>query len=109
MTRAARTPSQAQGRQDFTQKKFEVSLTACRESFPGADLYVTCKKQAIRAAKTKNIAQDEAVSQCKRYLVATQFDPDAEPVPFFVEAGQVYLHAGIGLNAPMPSTALNPA
>lgn len=90
----------------ISKKKFEISLNACKENFPGASLYITCKKQAIKSGENKNVEAEEAVEQCKRYLVATQFDP-AEPVPFFVEAGQFFF-AGIGMNKSLPVTTLNP-
>ena len=90
----------------LSKRKFEVALTACKESFPGADLYVTCKKQAIQAARAKHVAATQAVEQCKRYLIATTFDPD-QPLPFFAEAGQLYF-ASIGLNRSQPLSALAP-
>ncbi len=90
----------------ISKKKFEISLNACKESFPGASLYITCKKQAIKSGENKNVEAEEAIEQCKRYLLATQFDPD-EPVPYFVEAGQVYF-AGIGMNKSLPVSALTP-
>ncbi len=89
-----------------SRKKFEVALNTCKENFPGASLYITCKKQAIKSSENKNIPADQAIEQCKRYLLAATFDPD-EPVPFFVEAGQVYF-AGLGLNRTLPAAALNP-
>ncbi len=90
----------------ISKKKFEISLNACKESFPGASLYITCKKQAIKSGKDKNVEAEAAIEQCKRYLLATSFDPE-EPVPFFVEAGQVYF-AGIGMNKSLPVSALTP-
>jgi hypothetical protein len=91
----------------ITQKKFEIELRQCKENFPGADLYVNCKKAAIKTAKSKNMAPDKAVQQCRRYMVAASFDAE-NPLPFFVEAGKVFF-AGVGLNQQStPVTALNP-
>ena len=90
----------------INKKKFEVALGSCKENFPGADLYITCKKQAIQAASAKNVAASQAIEQCKRYLIATTFDPDV-PVPFFTEGGQLYF-ASVGLNRSLPISALAP-
>jgi hypothetical protein len=90
----------------ISKKRFEVDLNACKESFPGASLYVDCKRQAIKAARSKNVAEDQSVAACKRYLVATQFDP-ADPSPYFVEKGQLYF-AGIGMNQAFPANNLAP-
>ena len=90
----------------ISKKKFEVALNTCQENFPGASLYINCKKSAIKTAESKNISADQAIDQCKRYLLATSFD-EAEPVPLFVEAGQFYF-AGIGLNKTMPAASLDP-
>lgn len=89
-----------------TKKAFESTLSRCKESYPGASLYTDCKKKAVKTAKDKNLSPDKAVEQCKRYLTAASFDP-AEPLPFFVEGGQVFF-AGVGLNRPSPVSALTP-
>lgn len=90
----------------LSKRQFEATLTTCKENFPGASLYIACKKSAIRTAKAKSVAEEDAAGQCKRYLTATAFDP-AEPVPFFVESGQLFF-AGIGLNRSQPTTSLAP-
>ena len=89
----------------LTKDRFETALSVCRENFPGADLYVNCKKQAVRTAAAGGNAGG-AAEQCKRYLLATQFDP-AQPIPYFLEAGQLYF-AGIGMNRSLPIAALKP-
>jgi hypothetical protein len=89
-----------------TKKKFEVLLNGCKENFPGASLYISCKKAAIKTAATKNISPDEEVEQCKRYLLAASFDPNT-PLPVFVDQGSIYF-AGIGMNKPAPVQNLNP-
>lgn len=89
-----------------TKKKFEVMLNTCKENFPGASLYISCKKSAIKTAESKNVSPDQAIEQCKRYLLAASFDPN-EPVPIFVDQGQIYF-AGIGLNKQVPTSSLNP-
>ena len=90
----------------LSKKKFAVALSSCKENFPGADLYIICKKQAIQSAGGKSAAATQAIEQCKRYLVATTFDPGT-PVPFFTEAGLLYF-ASIGLNRSLPLSALTP-
>ena len=87
----------------ISQKKFEISLRQCKENFPGADLYVACKKTAIKSAKAKNIAPDKAITQCRRYMVAASFDP-ADPLPIFIDDGKIFF-SGVGLN--QQSTPLN--
>ncbi len=90
----------------INKKKFTVALKGCKENFPGADLYITCKKQAIAQAKSENIDEEQAVSQCRRYLIATEFDGEIG-VPFFTQIGQLYF-AGIGLNHSQPVASLSP-
>src|SRR5262249_19832890 len=51
-----------------SKKKFEVLLNTCKENFPGASLYISCKKAAIKTAESQNLAPDQAIEQCKRYL-----------------------------------------
>ena len=86
--------------------KFETLLNTCKENFPGASLYISCKKSAIKTAQSKNLQPDQAIAQCKRFLIATSFDPDAAE-PVFVDNGQIYF-AGIGLNKQMPVQRLSP-
>lgn len=90
----------------MSRQRFEIALIACKENFPGADLYVNCKKQAIQTAKQKKVGEEQAIEQCKRYLVATQFESE-QPLPIFVDSGQVYF-AGIGLNRSLPVSSLAP-
>jgi len=87
----------------ISKRKFEISLRQCKENFPGADLYVSCKKNAIKAAKSKKISPDKAVRQCQRFMVAASFDP-SNPLPLFIDDGKVFF-AGVGLNH--QSTPLN--
>jgi hypothetical protein len=87
----------------ISQKKFEISLRQCKENFPGADLYIACKKTAIKNSKEKNIAPDKAVGQCKRYMIAASFDA-ADPLPVFIDDGKIFF-SGVGLN--QQSTPLN--
>ncbi len=67
------------GKLDFT-----AAVSACKETYPGADLYITCKKQAMQAALNARIAPDQAVNQCRQYLVATTFLPN-QPFPLLVD------------------------
>jgi hypothetical protein len=89
-----------------TKKKFALMLDTCKERFPGASLYISCKKAAMKTAEAKSAAPDGTIAQCKRYLVAASFDPDV-PLPVFVEQGQLYF-AGVGLNKPAPLASLSP-
>ena len=87
------------GKHDFT-----AAVSACKETYPGADLYITCKKQAMQAALNARIAPDQAVNQCRQYLVATTFLPN-QPFPLLVD-GELAYFAGIGLNRTRPAASL---
>ncbi len=93
-------------REQGGKRRFTAALNACRENFPGADLYVTCKKQALQAAKAENTKPDQMISQCKRYLIAASFGP-SQPFPVFTEREQAFF-AGIGLNRPQALKNLSP-
>jgi hypothetical protein len=90
----------------ISKKKFEVMLYTCQENFPGASLYVACKKAAVKTAAQEKIAPDAAAAQCERYLLAASFDTKRE-LPYFSEKGQLYF-AGIGLNKEVPIKNLAP-
>lgn len=90
----------------LSKEKRAVMLSACKESFPGASLYIECKKKAIKAAKDKTIELDKAVKQCERHQLAAAFDPQS-PLPYYVEGGQMFF-AGIGMNRPGPIAQLDP-
>ena len=85
---------------------FEAAISSCKETYPGADLYITCKKQAMQAALNARIAPDLVVSQCKHYLVATTYLPN-QPFPLLVDGEAAYF-AGVGLNRTQPAAALAP-
>ncbi|MCX6104341.1 MAG: hypothetical protein NTY08_00730 [Proteobacteria bacterium] len=87
-------------------RNFTAALSACKETYPGADLYITCKKQAMQAALSARIAPDLAVNQCRHYLVATTFLPN-QPFPLLVDGEMAYF-AGIGLNRTHPAATLTP-
>lgn len=87
-------------------KKFEIMLNTCEENFPGASLYIACKKEAVRSAVEKKLDPNAASAQCQRYLVAASFD-STQPLPFFAEKGQLYF-AGIGINKAIPIKSLQP-
>lgn len=85
---------------------FEAQVETCTEHFPGASLYISCKKAAIKTAASKGISPQEEAEQCKRYLLAASFDPK-EPVPVFIEQDKLYV-AGIGMNQRVPVAGLKP-
>ena len=87
-------------------RKFEAAISTCKETYPGADLYITCKKQAMQAALNARIAPDQVVSQCRHYLVATTFLPN-QPFPLLIDGEMAYV-AGIGLNRTQAATSLAP-
>ncbi|MBM4253772.1 MAG: hypothetical protein FJ146_17535 [Deltaproteobacteria bacterium] len=93
-------------REDGGKRRFKVALIACRENFPGADLYIGCKKQALQTAKSENTKPDQMISQCRRYLTVASFGPD-QPFPVFTERDQAFF-AGIGLNRSHPLKNLSP-
>ena len=70
----------------------------CRDKYPGAALFLECKKKVLAAAKGSEL-DVEAVGECKKLLTAASFDP-AEPVPLFVSGNQAFF-AGLGMNREM--------
>lgn len=86
-----------------SRSRFEVLLSACKENFPGADLYVSCKRQAVQTDGPKS---SKLVQDCRRLLFATEFDPTS-PLPFFAQDDQLFF-AGIGLNRTLPAQTLAP-
>jgi hypothetical protein len=77
-------------------KEFKIQMTACRERYPGAGIYVACKKKALKQFSRNTDGAKSAISQCKKFLIAASFDP-SESFPFFVHEEKVYF-AGIGMN-----------
>ena len=97
--------------QKTTQPGLKQALESCKERYPGAGLYIACKKKVLlasKSSKSKKTAADplEELAECKQYLTAAAFDPDAS-VPFFHENGQLFF-AGIGLNKATTLKTLNP-
>jgi len=94
--------------QKLTQPAFKSALDSCKERYPGAGLYIACKKKALADSKAAKSTDDasEDIAECKQYLTAAAFDPDAS-VPFFHDSGQLYF-SGIGLNKSTTLKALNP-
>jgi len=87
-------------------KKFAIALKNCNESYPGASLYVACKKSVLKKANAQKKPPGKELAACKRYMVAASFN-EKEPVPFFVKDNQLYF-AGIGLNKSMPAGSISP-
>ena len=100
------------GRSPAAESRFRTALESCRERFPGAGLYIECKRRAVRTTttgrdtETSAAGHKEKLGECRKYLTAAAFDPDAS-LPFFVEGGQLYF-AGIGLNRTSANAALDP-
>ena len=90
----------------ISKRKFGIELKTCNERFPGASLYIACKKSVVRKAKAKNVAPGKALRGCKKFMVAASFDPDS-PVPFFVHNSSLYF-SGVGLNKTIPVSNLEP-
>ena len=80
-------------------KRLKRRLVGCKEKFPGASLYISCKKKALKTFKGKKGKLKEKVSECKQLLLATSFDPQ-NPIPFNFHNSQ-YFFAGIGFNKPL--------
>lgn len=91
------TTALAQMKQEtISASEFKSMTTSCRERFPGASLYIECKKAAIKKHKDKGAEFSAAVSQCKQQLIASSFNAD-EPIPFYLHNEKLNF-AGIGLN-----------
>lgn len=86
--------------------QFKSKLLVCREKFPSASIYVSCKKKAKKVAKKKKISLKKALSQCQRYRLAATFSPK-NPLPILVNNDRVYF-AGLGLNNFVPTNNFNP-
>ncbi|MFK7823065.1 MAG: hypothetical protein AB8G05_02845 [Oligoflexales bacterium] len=80
-------------------KRLKRRLVGCKEKFPGASLYISCKKKALKTYKGKKAKLKEKVSECKKLLLATSFDA-ANPIPFSLLKSQ-YFFSGIGFNKPL--------
>lgn len=80
-------------------KRLKRRLVGCKEKFPGASLYISCKKKALKTFKGKKSKLKEKILECKQLLVGTTFEPD-KPIPFMLHKSQ-YFFAGIGFNKPL--------
>jgi hypothetical protein len=87
-------------------KEFKVQITTCRERYPGAGLYVQCKKKAVKQFSNNADETKAAIVQCKKFLVAAAFDP-SEILPFFAYEEKLYF-AGIGMNMSQSVTDFSP-
>ncbi|MCX6126833.1 MAG: hypothetical protein NTV34_19075 [Proteobacteria bacterium] len=81
------------------------ALGICREQFPGAALYLQCKKDLLKD-KPQLVPEPQAVASCQKYLTAASFEP-TEPIAFFIHNSEAYL-AGLGLNQEVESAKLAP-
>jgi hypothetical protein len=92
-------------RENLSDENLKQLLTACSERFPTAKMLLDCKKKALETAKRAKQSPNKNLQRCKKWLIAATFDPD-EPLPFYKQ-GQRIFFAGIGLNSPLDSSALN--
>ena len=90
----------------INQVKFSAAVDACRERFPAISLYSQCKRQAIDAAAMTKKEPTEALTACKRLLVAASFDRE-QSVPFFINDKQLFF-GGIGLNKVQSAGTMDP-
>ena len=80
-------------------KRLKRRLVGCKEKFPGASLYISCKKKALKTFKGKKGKLKEKIMECKQLLLATSFESE-KPIPFIFHQSQ-YFFAGIGFNKPL--------
>ena len=80
-------------------KFFKKNLATCREKFPGAGLYIICKKNALKTYKTKPKLLKKEISSCKKLLNVISFSSQ-NPLPFVFVGKNLYF-AGIGFNKPL--------
>ena len=86
-------------------KRFKARLTGCKERYPGASLFINCKKEALKSHKNDKNTLKKALRECKKLLVAAVFEP-TKPLPFFVQNNQQYF-AGVGFNKPITDKELD--
>lgn len=79
-------------------KRLKRRLVGCKEKFPGASLYIDCKKKALKALKGKKdkVKVKEKIAECKQLLRDTSFEAE-KPIPFNLYRSK-YFFAGIGFN-----------
>ncbi len=62
--------------------EFQEKSDYCKHKYPAAELYVICKKQALKKHAKDPAALKEALEECKDTLEQASFDPD-QTMPFF--------------------------
>lgn len=78
-------------------------LAACRDQFPTVALFTECKRKAISGKSAKEVQLQE-ISKCNKYLERILYN-GKDPVPFVLDGSEIFF-AGVGLNEPIPSSAL---
>ena len=81
------------------------SLRRCKERFPGAALYVDCKKRVLTTVKSTDLDVKD-VAECRKYLTGATFDA-SDPVPYFISGDEAFF-GGIGLNDDLKISDLQP-
>ncbi|MCB9228127.1 MAG: hypothetical protein H6618_00800 [Deltaproteobacteria bacterium] len=75
-------------------RRFRARLTGCQERYPGASLYINCKKQAIQNYASDKPALKKSLAECSKTLLSAMFDP-SRPLPFYLR-DQKQFFAGVG-------------
>ena len=85
--------------------RLKARLTGCQERYPGASLYINCKKKALKAYRSDKAALIKGIRDCKKLLVGVSFDPSRE-IPFYLKSNRQFF-AGIGFNRPLSARELD--
>lgn len=87
----------------FSETEFKTQIANCQDSFPGANLYIACKKAITKKLGKKPTGGQikEAIAKCNNLLLSTTFNKNS-PLPFFMFKKKLFF-SGIGLNNPIPA------
>ena len=92
---------------EFPKKALKGNLKACTEKYPGAKLYIDCKKKALKGASQKGARAAKVKLKACRELLRRSSYSSTDPFPFMIKDGKAYF-AGIGMNLKMDATVERP-
>ena len=88
----------------ISKERFSSQLDACNERFPAASLYAKCKKEKLKEIREAD--EKDPSNSCHKLVENVEYRP-SDMLPFTLQDDQLFF-AGIGLNKPQTTTALNP-
>ena len=90
---------------NLSPKFFKMKLETCREKYPAAGLYISCKKNALKTLKSNPPLLKREIRDCKKLLKAISFSA-RNPLPFVIVGENLYF-AGLGLNKPLSAKEID--